>query len=258
MVPMIRDWIKPACIVCVLALGACATPDHVVPAASGPEHRQLAVPSGEQLDFLRFPAEGGRRVIWVSSERGQAEAERAAARELAKRGVEVWLVDLGFNYFLEADRKGFDAIPAEDMEALLKAASQHDRPVIVALGRAAVPMLKAYGAWKQDDGRPAHLDYVLMHPNLYADAEALREAHYLVFGNLNGARLLILQPRRSAGVVWLDRQAEALQQQGAQVKNEILERLREGFWARQEPTDYEIEMGQHLANMVWARLPQEH
>jgi hypothetical protein len=77
-------------------------------------------------------------------------------------------------------------------------------------------------------------------------------------GNLEGARLLIMQSRRSAGVLWLDRQGEALRKQGAIVKNEVLERLREGFWARQDATEYEIEMSQRLGDLVWDRLSKEN
>ncbi|MGA7178207.1 MAG: hypothetical protein WBX11_01280 [Thiobacillaceae bacterium] len=222
----------------------------------GPDHLHLAVPSGEQLDYLRYPAKGKRLLIWVSSERGQAETERSAARELAKRGIEVWLLDLNFSYFLNGDRKGFDQIPAIDLQTLLQDASKKKGVVAFAMGRAAVPILKAFGSWKAGEGRLGHLDFVLMHPNLYEDAEALQEPRYIDFGNLKGARLLILQPRRSAGVVWLDHQRDALQAQGAVVRNEILERLREGFWERQETTDYETEMGQHLADLVWDRLPK--
>lgn len=245
-------------LIWVSALISCASPEPVSTSATGPEHRHLAVPSGEQLDYLRYPSKGERLLVWVSSERDQAEAERKAASELARRGIEVWMLDLSFSYFLDADRKGFDKVPAADMQALLKLAEQQKRPIVFAVGRAAVPILKAFGSWTRNEGRPAHLEYVLMHPNLYEEAEALQDVRYLDFGDLNGAQLLILQPRRSAGVVWLDRQSEALQRQGAEVKNEILEQLREGYWARQEPTAYEIEMGQHLADLIWDRLSKEN
>jgi hypothetical protein len=223
---------------------------------SGPEHIQLAVPSGEQLDYLNYPAEGKWRLIWVSSERGQGEAERAAATELARRGVEVWMVDLAFSYLLEEGRKGLDQVPPADIRVLLRQGSRQKELVVFALGRAAVPLLRALGSWRENEGRPQHLDYLLMHPNLYEEAEALQEVRYLELGNLEGARLLIMQPRRSAGVLWLDCQAEALRKQGAIVKNEVLERLREGFWARQEATEYEVKMSQRLADLIWDRLPK--
>jgi len=216
----------------------------------------LAAPSGEQLDYLRYPADGKQRLIWVSSERGQGEAERAAASQLARRGVEVWLLDLSFSYLLEGGPKGLDQVPSADMRTLLRLASREKELVVVALGRAAVPMLRAYGSWLDRDGRPQGLNYLLIHPNLYEEAEPFKDARYLEMGNLDGARLIILQPRRSAAVVWLDRQGEALHKQGAIVKNEVLERLREGFWARQDATEYEVQMGQQLADLIWDRLPR--
>lgn len=248
-----------ALAIVLFALVSCTSPGPAPSAIlSSPEHRNLAVPSGEQLDILRYPANGTRLLLWLSSERGQAAAERLAAGELAKRGVEVWMLDLSFSYLLDAGRKGYDQIPAMDMQALLKDAGRQKHLVIYAVGRAAVPLLKAYGAWTSGEGRPDHLDFVLMHPNLYAEAEALEEARYIDFGNLQGARLRVLQPQRSAGVMWLDRQTDALRAQGAAVSNDILERLREGFWDRQEPTAYEIETGQHLADLLWGWLLQEN
>ena len=225
-----------------------------------PEHLHLAVPSGELLDYLRYAAQGDVRVVWVSSERGQAEAELAAARELAKRGVEVWMVDLTFSYVLDLGRKGLDRVPPEDIRALLNRAGVHKKVVVVALGRAAVPLLAAYGTWRPEEGRPRKLEFVLVHPNLYEQAEPFQDARYLELGNLEGAWLLILQPRRSAGFVWLDQQGEALRKHGASVQNEVLERVREGFWARQDATAHEIEVSQRFGELIWdglARMKQE-
>jgi hypothetical protein len=63
-----------------------------------------------------------------------------------------------------------------------------------------------------------------------------------------------MQPRRSAGVFWLDQQGDALRKQGAMVKNVVLEHLREGFSARQDATEYEIETGQRLGDLIWPYL----
>ena len=247
---------KTSLLLLALLLTSCANSGRS--AMSAPEHLQLVVPSGERLDYVRYPAEGDMRLIWVSSERGQGEAEQTAASGLAKRGVEVWMVDLSFSYLLEEGRKGLDQVPSADMRTLLKQAGGEKRLVVVALGRAAVPVLRAYGSWPENEGRPQSLDYLLMHPNLYEEAEPLQEPRYLSLGKLEGARLLIMQPRRSAGVLWLDRQGEALRKQGAAVQNEVLERLREGFWARQDATEYEIEMSQRLGDLVWDRLSKEN
>ncbi len=247
--------IKPFLLLLALLLTSYTSPGR--PVMSGPEHLQLVVPSGAQLDYVRYPAEGDMRLIWVSSERGQGEAERTAASGLAKRGTEVWMVDLSFSYLLEDGRKGLDQVPSADMRTLLKLAGREKRLVVVALGRAAVPLLRAYGSWQENEGRPQRLDYFLMHPNLYEEAEPLQEPRYLSLGNLEGARLFILQPRRSAGVLWLDRQGEALRNPRAIVKNDVLELLRVGFWALQDATEYEIEMSQRLGDLVWDRLSKE-
>jgi hypothetical protein len=241
-----------------VALGAGASAAVAPAPAEAPLYEHLVVPSGERLDYLRFPAQGDRLLLWVSSEQGQAAAERAAARQLAQRGIEVWMLDLGFNYFLDVGRSGFDDIPTNDMVALLKAADQRKRLSVYVVGRAAIPLLKGYALWQLDPGRPKTLKFILMHPNLYERAEALEDARYVDFGNLAGARLIILQPRRTTAVVWLERQAQALRQQGAEVKGVILERLREGFWEREDQSPYEAEMGAQLADLIAGQLGDGH
>ncbi len=221
-----------------------------------PEHLHLAAPSGEQLDYLSYPSDGKQRLIWVSSERGQGETERAAAAQLAKRGVEVWMVDLTFSYMLDGGRKGIDQVPPADIRTMLRAGGREKRLVVVAIGRASVPLLSAYGSWQESEGRPQALNYLLIHPNLYEEAEPMQDPRYPDFGNLKGAQIVILQPRHSAAALWLDRQAEVLHNQGAVVKNEVLEHVREGFWARQDATEFEVKMGQQLADLIWDRLPR--
>ncbi|MGO9444967.1 MAG: hypothetical protein ACLPXB_09345 [Thiobacillaceae bacterium] len=237
-----------------VAFGAWASAAVAPVQPEAPLYQHLPVPSGERLDYLRFPAKGDRLLLWVSSEQGQAEAERAAARRLAQRGIEVWMLDLGFNYFLDVGRSGFDDIPTNDMVALLKAADQRKRLSVYVVGRAAIPLLKGYALWQPESGRPKTLKFILMHPNLYERAEALEDARYVDFGNLAGARLIILQPRRTTAVVWLERQAQALRQQGAEVKDVILERLREGFWEREDQSTDEAKKGGQLGELIGEQL----
>ncbi|HYP68513.1 MAG TPA: hypothetical protein VEP67_09745 [Thiobacillaceae bacterium] len=242
-------------LLALFSVASYASPER--PTVSGPQHLQIPVPSGERLDYVRYPAKGNIRLIWVSSERGQGEAESLAASRLAERGVEVWMIDLTFSYMLDAGRRGLDHVPPADMRALLSLAGRDKKLAVVALGRAAVPLLRAYGSWQKQEGRPQQLDFVLVHPNLYEEAEPLQEVRYLELGNLAGGHLYIMQPRHSAGIAWLDRQAEALRKEGAVVNDEVLERVREGFWARQDASAYEVEMSQKLGDLIWARLAKE-
>jgi hypothetical protein len=203
-------------------------------------------------DTQRFPASGERLLLWVASEYGRDASELAAARQLAARGVEVWSLDLLDAYFLPPLPASMESVPLADLAQWLQAArASGKRVTLYAVGRAAGPLLRA--AARLPAAARAPLCVLLMHPNLYASAEALADPVYLDLGTLDGLRVRVLQPRRAAGTLWLTGLTEQLAVSGATVEVTMLENLREGFWAREEPTEYEIAESGRLAE----RLMQE-
>lgn len=196
-------------------------------------------------DYQVFPAEGARRLLWVASERGRTEPELRAAQKLAAQGVEVWSLDPLNAYFLPQLASSMDALPAQDMADWLRAAQAGGKSVaVVAVARAAVPVLRA--AALLDPARRTGLCIMLLHPNLYTEAEPLAEPDYLDVGALSGVRVRVLQPRRSAGTPWLPGLLDHLARHGAAVGHVMLENLREGWWARETPTDFEVDEGRRM------------
>jgi hypothetical protein len=206
----------------------------------------------ELPDTQRFPASGERLLLWAASEYGRDPSELAAARQLAAHGVEVWSLDLLDAYFLPPLPASMEQVPQADLVQWLQAAlASGKRVTLYAVGRAAGPLLGAVA--RLPAGARADLCVLLMHPNLYASAEALADPVYLDLGTLDGLRVRVLQPRRAAGTLWLAGLTEQLAVSGAAVTVTVLENLREGFWAREEPTEYEIAESGRLAE----RLMQE-
>jgi hypothetical protein len=95
---------------------------------------------------------------------------------------------------------------------------------------------------------------MLMHPNLYTVAEPLAEPDYLDTGDLSGLRVRVLQPRRSAATPWLSGLMDHLALHGAAVSRVILENLREGYWARETPTEFEIAESRRMDAMLLREL----
>lgn len=218
----------------VLALG--------VPAAHAdlPEHRI-------------FAAAGERLLLWVSSERGRTEPELHAAEQLAARGVETWSLDPVNAYFLPQLPRSMDAVPTPDMAEWLRAALARGKPVTVyAVARAAVPVLRAAAALAPAER--ARLCVMLAYPNLYTVAEPLAEPEYLNFGSLDGLRVHVLQPLRSAATPWLPGLLDSLAGQGAVVRHKILENLREGWWMRETPTAFEVAEGRRMHELLLREL----
>lgn len=190
-------------------------------------------------DAQVFPADGQQLLLWVASERGRTDPEMQAARQLAAAGVETWSLDLASAYLLPQLPSSMDEIPLQDLVAWLREAQAGGKQVAVyAVARAAVPVLRAVAALARAERQA--LCVMLMHPNLYSTAEPLAEPDYLDPGSLAGLRVLVLQPRRSAATPWLPGLLDHLAQQGATTRPVVLENLREGYWARETPTDYEI------------------
>jgi len=205
----------------------------------------LGIAAAALPDDQRYPANGDRLLLWVSYERGRAPAEASGAEALAAAGVEVWSLDPTSSYFLPQLGRSMDAVPQEDVADWMRAALASGKQVtIYAVARAAVPVLRGLAAL--EPAQRAAICVMLMYPNIYREAEPLAEPDYLDFGSLEGARIRILQPRRSAATPWLPGRVEALEMQGANVSSVILENLRENFWAREMPTEFETIEGRRL------------
>lgn len=207
----------------------------------------------ELPDYRVFPAQGTQVLLWVSSERGRAEPEVQAAEKLAAQGVEVWSIDLISAYFLPQLSRSMDAVPAQDLADWLRTAlSGGKRVAVYAVARAAVPVLRA--AALLEPAQRKRLGVVLMYPNLYTVAEPLAAPDYLDVGSLTGLRVRVLQPRRSAATPWLPGLMDHLKARGAKVDHAILENLREGYWARETPTDFEIAESQRMDSLLLREL----
>lgn len=206
-------------------------------------------------DYRVFPAQGKQLLLWVSSERGRAEPELHAAQKLAAQGVEVWSLDPLGAYFLPQLSRSLDAVPQRDMAEWLNAALATDKRVVVyAVSRAAVPVLRAAALLKPAQRR--RLSVVLMYPNLYTVAEPMAEPDFLDVGTLKGLQVRVLQPRRSAATPWLPGLIAHLQRHGAKVNHQILENLRESYWARETPTDFEIAESRRMDTLLLREMKQ--
>lgn len=207
----------------------------------------------EMPDYRVFPAQGERLLLWLAPERGRAEPELQAAQRLAGQDVETWSLDLVSAYFLPQLPSSMDAIPPRDLAEWLRAAQASGKRVAVyAVSRAAVPILRA--AAMLTPAERQGLCVMLMYPNLYTVAEPLAEPDFLVVGDLSGLRVQVLQPRRSAATPWLPGLLDHLTRQGATAGHVILENLREGYWMRETPTEFEIAESRRMDAMLLREL----
>lgn len=204
-------------------------------------------------DYQAFPAKGEKLLLWVTSERGRAEPELQAAQKLAMQGVEVWSLDIVNTYFLPQLPSSMERVPQQDLVDWMRSAEATGKRVTVyAVARAAAPVLRA--AAQLEPALRARLCVLLMYPNLYTQAEPLAEPDYLDMGALSDLQVRVLQPLRSAATPWLPGLLDHLTLQGAQVSSVILKNLREGYWARETPTEFEVAESQRMDAMLLKEL----
>lgn len=204
-------------------------------------------------DYRAFPAEGPRLLLWVASERGRAEPELQAAQQLAERGMAVWSLDPVSAFFLPQLPSSMDRVPAQDLADWLRAAQAGGKRVVVyAVSRAAVPVLRAAALLQPAERQ--QLCVLLMYPNLYTVAAPLAAPDFLDVGRLSGLRVRVLQPRRSAATPWLPGLLDHLEKQGASTSQVILENLREGYWMRETPTEFEMAESRRIDVMLLREL----
>ncbi|MEQ1592481.1 MAG: hypothetical protein ABL892_08835 [Thiobacillaceae bacterium] len=209
----------------------------------------MTLPDTDGLSYERYPASGSNLLLWVASERGLSDAERTAAQKLAQSGMEVWQLDPGTSYWLPPLPSSMDAVPVQDMHRWIEAALATGKQVrVLAVARAAKPVLRATGTLP--DRERAKVCVVLLYPNLYASADPLDAPIYLSMGHQDGLQVLILQPQKSAATPWLPDLIDTLQTAGMRVQSAILEKLREGYWVRDEANAFEIEAGKELDKML--------
>ncbi|MFZ3040581.1 MAG: hypothetical protein WA108_02130 [Thiobacillus sp.] len=204
-------------------------------------------------DYQAFPAEGARLLLWVASERGRAEPELQAAQQLAERGMAVWSLDPVSAFFLPQLPSSMDSVPAQDLADWLRAAQAGGKRVVVyAVSRAAVPVLRAAALLQPAERQ--QLCVLLMYPNLYTVAAPLAAPDFLDVGSLSGLQVRVLQPRRSAATPWLPGLLDHLEKQGASTSQVILENLREGYWMRETPTEFEMAESRRMDVMLLREL----
>jgi hypothetical protein len=207
----------------------------------------------ELPEYQAFPAEGEGLLLWVASERGRAEPELRAAEQLAAQGIETWSLDPVDAYFLPQLPSSMDAVPLQELADWLRAAQASGKRVAVyAVARAAAPVLRAMAMLPP--AKRQSVCVLLMYPNLYTVAEPLAEPDYLDVGRLDGVRVRVLQPRRSAATPWLPGLLDHLALHGATVSHAILENLREGYWARETPTEFEVAESRRMDAMLLREL----
>ncbi|MCL6554892.1 MAG: hypothetical protein K6T56_00865 [Burkholderiales bacterium] len=204
------------------------------------------------IPVTRHQAAGKRLLLWLPSEYGVLAEEHRIAEELARRGWEVWLADLYAARFLPTVASSAEALPAEDVAALIDAALARTRQVwLVTAGRGAKYALEGARLRQSHARQPALAGAVLLYPNLYVgQPEPGTDPVYLPITRDTRLSLHILQGELSPWYWTLDTLKAAFEAGGSRVRVQTFSGIRDRFYFRPDATAEEKALAARLPELI--------
>lgn len=247
---------KPRCA----ALGGSLVVLVVLLWSAGAAARDLRLSNGTDVPVTVHAADGPLLFLWLPSGYGSQSAEAPLARELARRGIEVWQADVLEGRLLPPLESSLEQVPAEDVALLIDAAAKTGKRVLlVAAARAGLLALAGGQHWLAQRPRtPQQLaGVILLHPNLYVGPPAPgREAEYHARVAQNRLPVFIFQPEQSPWRWRLAPTRAELEKGGAAVYTWLLTDVRDRFYFRPDATGGEAVASRRLAGMLRAAAGQ--
>lgn len=191
---------------------------------------------GDVLNIEKFTAKGSQAIIWTPSGFGVQKTQLAAAKDLAKNDIEVWIADLHSSYFLSRGRKSVESFPAGDISQLIDFAFEQGKKEIylMSTGRGAIAALRAARYWQEKHpGDNTLRGLILFHPSMYANRPAIGDsASYLPIAYSSNMPIFIIQPQLSTTYTRLPNLLNALKEGGSHVFVQTIPDVIDGFHLR--------------------------
>ena len=223
------------------------------------EDRVVSTPAGDEIPLRVAPADGGRLVLWLSSEFGNTPRRSALADALARSGVEVWAADLHAAWFLPVGRYSLNDVDPRAIAALIDAAVASGKSVyLMAEGRVAALALSAVHEWQRSGkAGPALRGLLAFSPRFFVSTpQGGESADYLPIAAASNLPIYLLQPEASAGFWRVGRDVQELEKGGAAVFLHRLAEVSDGFYARPEFTPAEEALTARLPELLRGAMAQ--
>lgn len=214
------------------------------------ERHTLPAGPDTEIEFTVYKAKGDTVFLWLYSEAGPQKEEKIIAEQLAKKGIEVWRIDLFSAHFLPVASSSMDQIPDSDFSHVIQYAYQQTgkNVIPVTTGRGSNPVLRGVRLWQsQHPQSHAVPGVILMSPKFYIETpEPGIEAKLLPIVEQTNLAIFILQPDKSPWFWKLDKTIPALEKSGSDVFIKKVKNVRDRYYFRPDATDYEKEITTQL------------
>lgn len=210
----------------------------------------LTTSTGDEINIISHPASGNTLYIWLPSEAGPQLSEQQTAEQLARKGIEVWRIDLLEDYFLPLAASSMERIPDIAISELIQHAINKTRKQVflVSTGRGAIPLLRGARHWQvQQPQQPGLAGVILLSPKFFLETpDPGIEGEIMPVVKATNLPLFILQPNKSPWFWKLDKTIPALQQGGSDVYVRYLSNVRDRFNFRPDATSDEKQLSTRL------------
>lgn len=184
-----------------------------------------------ELSLLRFNAEGGHLIIWISPGFGDLQRSYDVAETISKRGIEVWHIDLAESLFLTQSTNTLRALDGSYVAGLISKAHESTGKSVTLMARsyAAIPVLRGARLWQMQAAKSDNDQYdyltgaILFSPELYSEIPPLGlDPVYDPIASATNIPIMLYQSGRRGNRWQLDKTLEQLQAGGAAVYLKIL------------------------------------
>ena len=228
----------------------------------------LSLADGTEFGFESHEASGDKLLIWIPSEAGPQSTDTVIADGLAKKGIEVWRIDLVEARFLPVAQSSMDRIPAGDVAAIVEYASaKTSKQIFIAgTGRAAIPILRGLQQWQSEHSDQSRLGgAILLSPKFFVETPDPGQAAQLMpVVRQTNLPLFILQPKQSPWFWKLPLTKPALERSCSSVFVQVIDKVRDRFYFRPDASGEEkqksLKLAERLANAtnLLAALPKQN
>ena len=212
--------------------------------------KTLHLDSETDIETEVYKAKGDTLLLWLYSEAGPQAIEDKIATALAKKGIEVWRVDLFAAHFLPVASSSMDRIPAADFNFLIETAHQQTGKKIIPVttGRGSLPVLLGARLWQQQHKKSQALaGVILLSPKFYLETpDPGEEAKLLPIVAQTNLPVFILQPAKSPWYWKLDHTVPALEKNGSDVFVQRIKGVRDRYYFRPDADAFENKMTTRL------------
>lgn len=197
-------------------------------------------------------------LLWLPSAYGTTAQQAIRAKELAKAGFDVWIVDLHGAYFVDAGRHSEEQFKRNDIAQLISIASQQSRGRVYVMAtdevsRTALQGIARYQQQSAQSGKAMRVGgAILFEPKLsYGSSEPGTPAQYFPVTKNSTIPIYYIQPVLSTRQWRSQDTVHALQEGGSQVFLRSLKGVGDGFHLRPDDELSDADLAQRAA------LPEE-